>query len=91
MMLMDISLIGRNEKYMKYENSMTLTFFYKKTNLKISIILTILTEICLIIIISFSFTYRFDLGIMSILCGFVGIVHIDGFYKTRKFITSCKI
>lgn len=91
MMVIDISLIGRNEKYLKYENSFILTFFYKKTNLRYAIILTILTEIGLIVISSLIFVHNFDVQIMSIFCGFVGIIHIEGFYKTRKFIKSHNI
>ena len=91
MMILDISVIGRNEKYLKYETSFILTFFYKKTNLRYAIILTILSEIGLIVLSSFVFVHSFDIQIMSIFCGFVGMIHIDGFYKTRNFIRHYNI
>ena len=91
MMILDISVIGRNEKYLKYETSFILTFFYKKTNLRYAIILTILSEIGLIVLSSFVFVHSFDIQIMAIFCGFVGLIHIDGFYKTKKFIRCYNI
>ena len=91
MMILDISLIAANEKYLKHETSIILCFFYKKTSLKNAILFTIISEIGLIALSSFVFVHSFDVQIMGIFCGFVGLVHIDGFYKTRKFMKQNNI
>jgi len=91
MMLFDISYTMSNKKFLKYESSFILGFFVQKMRLSYAIPLTILCEISIILSSSFIFTHSWDISIISIVGMIVGIIHIDGLYKTRKFVIARNI
>lgn len=88
MLYIDISYTIKNKKFLKYESSFILSFFVKKTKLFYAISLTILCEIGLVGLSSFVFVHTFDMQITSIVGMTVGMIHIVGFYQTKKFINS---
>ena len=88
MLYVDISYTIKNKKFLKYESSFVLSFFYKKMKLSHAVLLTILCEIIIVALSPFVFVHKFDIEIMGIVSCIVGIIHIDGFLKTRKFIIA---
>ena len=91
MMFFDLLLIIRNKKFLKYENSIVLNFFVKKMKLPYVVLFTILCEGIIVILSPFVFIHKFDIEIMGMVSVIVGIIHIDGLYKTRKFIIAHNI
>ncbi len=91
MLSLDISFTIKNKKFLKYESSFILSFFVKKTKLFYAIPLTILCEISLVVSSSFVLIHSWDIQIISIVSVVVGIIHIDGLYKTRKFVIAHNI
>ncbi len=88
MLSFDISFTIKNKKFLKYESSFILSFFVRKTKLFYAVPLTILCEIGLVVSSSFVFVHTWDIEIISIISVIVGIIHIDGLLKTRKFIIA---
>ena len=88
MLYVDISFTIKNKKFIKYESSFVLSFFAKKMKLFYAVLLTILCEITIVILSPFVFVHNFDVQIIGIVSCIVGIIHIDGLYKTRKFINA---
>ena len=88
MLFLDISFTIKNKKFLKYESSFAFSFFVKKTKLPYAVLLTILCEITIVVLSPFVFIHAFDIEIMGIVSMVVGVIHIDGFVKTRKFINS---
>ncbi len=88
MLSLDISLTVKNKKFLKYESSFILSFFAKKMKLFHAVLFTILCEIGLVVSSSFVFVHTWDIQIIGIVSVIVGIIHIDGFLKTRKFIIA---
>ena len=88
MLYVDISYTIKNKKFLKYESSFVFSFFYKKTKLPYAVLLTIITEIGIVVLSPFIFVHEFDIEIIGIVSMVVGIIHIDGFLKTRKFIIA---
>ncbi len=91
MLSLDISFTIKHKKFLKYESSFVFSFFLKKTKLFHAVLLTILCEISLVVSSSFVFVHSFDIQIISIVGVIVGIIHIDGLYKTRKFVIAHNI
>ncbi len=85
MLYIDISFTIKNKKFLKYESSFVLSFFYKKIKLQYAVLSTILCEICIVVLSPFVFVHNFDVQIIGIVSCIVGIIHIDGYTKTRKF------
>ncbi len=85
MLSLDISFTIKNKKFLKYESSFILGFFVRKMKLFYAVLLTILCEGIIVVSSSFVFVHTFDIEIISIVSVIVGIIHIDGFYKTKKF------
>jgi len=88
MLCVDISFTIKNKKFLKYESSFVFSFFVKKTKLFYAVLLTVLFEIGIVVLSPFVFIHNFDVQIMGIVSCIVGIIHIDGFLKTRKFINA---
>jgi len=88
MLCVDISYTIKNKKFLKYESSFVLSFFVKKIKLQYAVLLTILCEVMIVVLSPFVFTHSFDVQIIGIVSCIVGIIHIDGFLKTRKFIIA---
>jgi len=88
MLCVDISFTIKNKNFLKYESSFVLSFFVKKMKLSYAVLLTILCEMIIIVLSPFVFVHTFDIEIMGIVSCIVGIVHIDGFLKTRRFIIA---
>ncbi len=88
MLSFDISFTIKNKKFLKYESSFVLSFFVKKTKLFYAVLLTVLFEVMIVVLSPFVFVHIFDVQIIGIVSVIVGIVHIDGFLKTRKFIIA---
>jgi len=88
MMSIDVSFTIKNKKFLKYESSFVLNFFVKKMKLSYAVLFTILCEIGIVVSSSFIFTHTWDMQIISIVSAVVGIIHIDGLYKTRKFLIA---
>ncbi len=88
MLSFDISFTIKNKKFLKYESSFVLSFFVKKTRLQYAVLLTILCEVMMVVLSPFVFIHTWDVQIMGIVSLIVGIIHIDGFLKTRKFIIA---
>ena len=91
MLSLDILFTIKNKKFLKYESSFILSFFVRKTKLFYAVLFTILCEISLVVSSSFVFVHTWDVQIVGIVSMIVGIIHIDGLYKTRKFIISRNI
>ena len=87
MLYIDISFTIKNKKFIKYESSFVLSFFAKKMKLQYAVLLTMLCEITIVILSPFIFVHTWDMQIIGIVGMVIGIIHIDGFLKTRKFIT----
>ena len=91
MMAFDLLYTLKHKKFLKYETSFILSFYYKKTRLSYAVLLTILSEIGLVFVSSFIFVHKFDVEIIAIVALLVGLIHIVGFCETRKFILSHNI
>jgi len=91
MLSLDITFTIKHKKFLKYESSFVFSFFLRKTKLFYAVPLTILCEISLVVSSSFVLIHSWDVQIIGIVSCIVGIIHIDGFYKTRKFIIACNM
>jgi len=88
MLYVDISYTIKNKKFLKYESSFVFSFFVKKMKLFYAVLLTVLFEMGIVVLSPFIFVHSFDVQIIGIVSMIVGIIHIDGFLKTRKFIIA---
>jgi len=91
MLSLDISFTIKNKKFLRYESSFVFSFFYKKIQLQYAVPLTILCEVMIVVSSPFVFIHSWNIQIISIVSVIVGVIHIDGFYKTRKFIIAHNI
>jgi len=88
MLYVDISYTIKNKKFLKYESSFVLSFFVKKMKLFYAVLLTVLFEMGIVVLSSFVFTHTWDVQIVGIVSVVVGIIHIDGCLKNRRFIIA---
>jgi len=91
MLSLDISYTIKNKKFLRYESSFILSYIIQKTKLQYAVLFTVLCEMCIILSSPFIFIHSRDVQIIGIVSCVVGIIHIDGFLKSRKFIITHNI